>query len=215
MKPIWAVFTLIVISLAMGLTYIGYNQYKASLLAAVPAVTYDGEFDDGFLATDGWFTTSFTEGTDCNITDDVLGGSTWATSCVYETSTALNATANAHMVVDIDGPVEAIDIDFDMGAGSQTTGVPTDDIDLVDAKIYTHEDDPKLIYDLSGYIEDVEDLDATGLGPLAKGEYVIWLKFHTKTISPAFTDGDDIGRLTIELDTSEDVDKAQITLESG
>lgn len=219
----------VLIVVVLILVVVGLLGTAAVFLAAIPAapaveVDYDGEFDDGFLASKGAFATSFTEGTDCNITSDILGGA-WA-SCVYETSTALNATASAHMsdhdlyfpfVIDIDGPVEEMEISYEMGAGTSTTGVPEDDIDLMDAKLYTHEDDPTLIYDLEPYIEDIEDLDATlDMKRYRKGdEYVLYMIFHTKTINPAFTDGDDMGRLTIELETEEDQDKAQVTLESG
>jgi len=217
------VMVLLVGILALG----GFAAYSQMSVTRAPttAVTYDGEFDDGFLATDGWFTTSFTEATDCNITNDVLG-SDWST-CIYSTNTALNATANPEMndhdlyfpfVIDIDGPVKSMDIKYEMGAGTATTGAPEDDINLMDAKLYTHEDNPKLIYDLKPYIEDTVDLDAKNLNMLGFSngdEYVIWLKFHTKTINPAFTSGDDIGRLTVELDTEGDVDEAEITIQSA
>lgn len=186
-------------------------------------ITYDGEWGDAFLPTKGNFANSFAQGTDCNVTADVLGGN-WE-NCIFESITALNATAHPTMsdhdltfslALKITGGDVGPDTSFeiDTGAGTSSTGVPADDVPLVLAKLYTHTDDPQLVVDMSGGIDDQEDLDYK-YGPLAKDEYVLVIKWHTLTISPDFTDGDDIARLTIELDTTEDADTAQITVESA
>jgi len=220
---VWLFAIIFIVMMAM------IGMYAYTQLAAIPRVPrvpveYEGEFDDAFLATKGWFYSDFTEQVDCNITDDILGGD-WA-SCVYRTRLALNATAEPSvdsrdfvisLVFDIDsdvGPESTIDIDT--GAGTASTGKPTDDLSLVEVKLYTHEDEPVLIKDFTELIEDQQDLDNAEIGrALAGDEYVLWIKYHTKTISPDFTTGDDIARITFELDTDGDVDEARITLESA
>lgn len=201
--------------------------YFYLLAVAVPyrppiEIEYNGEFDDAFLATKGWFYSDFTEQTDCNITSDVLGYN-W-NSCVYRTRLALNATAEASadsrdyqlcLAYDIDndvGPDTSIDIDT--GAGTASTGKPTDDLSLTSVKLYTHEDDPVLVKDLTDKIDDQQDLDSEEVGPLAGDEYVLCMIWHSKTISPDFTTGDDVARISFELDTDEDVDTGQAVVES-
>jgi hypothetical protein len=215
-----------VIFLVVTISVIGVFAVYYMAISAVPRVapiapTYDGEFDDAFLATKGPFYSDFTEGTDCNITTDVLGGPTW-TNCIYDTRIAWNATADTSvdsrdwvlsLAVDIDGPVgPSTEIDIDSGAGTSSTGQVAD-YALKEVKLYTHEDDPVLIEDLTNFIEDQEDIDNAEVGPLEGDEYVLYIVWHTKSISPAFTDGDDIARITWDLETSEDVDTAQITVE--
>jgi len=223
-----ALVLLIIALVGFGALWLGYLSltYRPAV-----AVEYKGEFSDAFLATEGSFSNSFTEQTDCNITNDVLGYN-WE-SCVYRSINELNATKNAFMndhdlyfpiVFDIDGDVGPDSyISIDTGGGTQSTGVPEDDVLLVDAKIYTHEDESPssstLIADLKPFIEDHEDINKVklselGLSSLAGDEYVLYVKWHTLTISPAFTTGDDIARITFSLDTTEDVDTAQITVES-
>lgn len=213
---------LIVLIMLMFMGFMGIYMYSMQIPAAVP-VTYDGEFKDVYLATKGWFSNSFSEQVDANITNDVIGYD-W-NNAIYRTITPLNATSNPEandkdlyfpIVFEIDGNVgDDTKIDIDTGAGTQTTGVPTDDITLVDAKVYTHEDSPSLLYDLQSEIEDHQDIDSARIGPLSDGEYVLYVKWHTLSISPAFTTGDDIARITIDLDTTGDVDTAQITVESA
>ena len=216
-----AVLLLVGIVAFGGIAYM-YLNYVA--LAGKPlAAIYDGEFNDAFLATNGNFPTSFSEQTNCNVTSDILGGA-WE-NCVYRSITALNATASVAMndhdlvlplVLDIDGAVGPdTKIDIDTGAGTATTGVAADDVPLVGVKLYTHEDNPVPVLDLSGGIEDQEDLDNYKVGYLAGGEYVLEIKWHTSTISPAFTTGDDIARITVDLQTTGDADTAQITVESA
>ncbi|RLJ07483.1 MAG: hypothetical protein DRP16_03355 [Candidatus Aenigmatarchaeota archaeon] len=193
----------------------------AQLTVQPTVVKYDGEFDDAYLATKGWFYSDFTEQVDCNISNDVLGGD--YSSCVYRTIKALNATADSSvnsrdfvisLVIDLDGDVKDMEINGKLGNGVASTGKPADDIIIKEVKLYTHEDNPRLVKDLTGYIEDQTEIDAN-TGPLSKDEYVLYMVFHTKTISPDFTTGDDIMRLEMELDTEGDVDTAKITLESA
>jgi len=216
-----AVIFLVVIISVIGVFAVYYMAISAVPRYIAPvAVEYDGEFDDAFLATKGWFYSDFTEGTDCNVTSDILGGA-WE-NCIYDTRVAWNATASSavdsrdwvlSLVFDIDGPVgPESEIDIDCGAGTMSTGTVAD-YALTEVKLYTHEDDPKLVVDLTKYIEDQEDLDNAKVGPLNGDEYVLYIKWHTKSISPDFTDGDDIARITFDLDTTEDVDTAQVTVE--
>ena len=195
--------------------------------AAVVAPTeFEGEFDDVFLATKGPFYSDFTEYVDCNITNDVIGNN-W-NNCIYRTSVALNATADSavssrdfvlSLALDIDGDVGPdTKIEVDTGAGSRSTGEASD-ITLTTVELWTHEDEPEKIADLTNYIEDQEDVDVkledVGISYLEGDEYVLKVIWHTKTISPDWTTGDDIARITIDLDTDGDVDKAQILVESS
>ncbi|MHA1866386.1 MAG: hypothetical protein ACTSWZ_07760 [Candidatus Heimdallarchaeaceae archaeon] len=209
------VIAFIMLALVMGIGFMAY--YATTLAVRVPPVTYDGEFDDGFLATKGWFTNDFTEVVDCNITSDVLGWKENA-SCVYQSTIAWNATAENSInsrdwyfawVVDLDGPVKKMDVNFELS--NKDTLQAADDAVIVDAKIYTHEDNPTLVFDLKPYIEDQVEIDAT-TGPLAGDEYVIWIHLRTKTVSPDAVTGDRIGVLNLKIDTTEDVDEAYATL---
>ncbi len=88
-----------------------------------------------------------------------------------------------------------------------------DDAVIMDAAIYTHEDDPVEVFDLKPYIEDLTEIDAT-TGPLEGDEYVILIHLRTKTVSPDAASGDRIGVLNLKLDTTGDVDEAYATLVS-
>ena len=226
-SPALAVVAMLVFVLVIAGALIWYQQQLA--LFRMPAITYDGEFDDVFLATKGPFYSDFSEQVDCNITNDVVGGTDYS-SCIYRTTKALNATADSSvngrnwviaLVLDIDGPVEKIKVSGKLGNGvASTLDAANDMVILPEAMgyklgLYTHEDDPKLIADFSNAIEDQIEIDAE-FGPITKGdEYVLWLPLYSKTISPDATTGDDIMRLEIELDTDGDVDTAHITLESA
>jgi hypothetical protein len=216
---VWLLVILLVVVVSFVAIY-GYTTYLAAITAA-PAVTYDGEFRDGFLATKGWFPNDFNEQVDCNVTSNVLG---WKEdgSCVYRSSIAWNATAQPSInsrdwyfawVVDINGPVKAMDINFDL-LNTGTTLRAADDATIMDAAIYTHEDNPVKRFDLTPYIKDNTKIDAK-TGPLAGDEYVIYIHLRTKSVSPAATEGDNIGLLNLKLSTSGDVDEAYATLESA
>ncbi|MFQ6068013.1 MAG: hypothetical protein ACE5KD_00560 [Candidatus Bathyarchaeia archaeon] len=203
----------------MAILMIGlFAAWLVSVVRVVPpppVVEYDGEFDDGFLATKGWFSNDFSERTDCNITSDILGGGEGtAYSCVYETVIDLNDTAvpsasskdyEFSWVVDIDGPVESMDVDFELKDDGD------DYFTIKDAGIYTHEDEPTEVFDLKPYVEDLVEIDAT-TDALDGDEYVIWIKLHSKDIDEKFSDAEKFGVLNLKLDTDEDVDEAYATL---
>jgi len=217
-SPAVVLLAILMIVVVSFVAIYAYTTQMAALIA-VPAVTYDGEFDDGFLATKGWFSNDFTEQVDCNITSDILG---WKEdgSCVYRSTIAWNATAQPSIdsrdwyfawVVDLDGNVKKMDVDFEL----KNTGTlqAADDATIVDAAIYTHEDNPRKVFDLKPYIEDNTEIDAT-TGPLTGDEYVVYMHIRTKAVSPAAVTGDNIGLLDLKIDTSGDVDEAFATLES-
>jgi len=218
--PLLAVVLLLSITIAVGsLVYVLIGVTPPARVTP-SAPTYDGEFDDAYLATKAWFYADFEEKTDCNITDDVLGMSTYGT-CIYNSSKAWNATADSSvnsrdwefdLVIDLDGDVEDMDINVELQ--NTGTGQAADDAVIKEAALYTYEDEPQLIMDLTPYIEDQTEIDAS-TGPLEGDEYVLHIVFHTKTISPDFASGDDIARIDLDLDTSGDVDKARITVESS
>jgi len=226
---------LIVVTISVVAGFYAYSTWMASVYAAPVAVTYTGEFRDVYLATEGGFYSDFYEHTDCNITSDVIGY-VWQ-SCVYNTTIALNSTPcmggafcpgqlaqtnvdgrdfTLALVYDLKGTSGPLsEVNYAMGAGTDTTGVPKSDVSLTKAELWTHEDTPTLVADLSSYISDGYDLDSAVVGrALTSGEYVLQLVFHTKVISPAFTEHDNIGRITFELQTTGDVDKAQVELDS-
>lgn len=214
-KPAVFVIILIIAVLGIGLFAAWLFAITRPVVEVVPPV-YDGEFRDGFLATKGWFTNDFAEQTDCNITDHVLGEAYGVEySCVYETIIELNATAvpsasskdyEFSWVVDIKGgPVESMDVAFELKDDGVTY------FSIKDAAIYTHEDEPTLVYDLAPYIEDLEEIDAT-TEPLEKDEYVIWIKLHSKAVAQHFSDAEEFGSLNLKLETSEDDDEAYATL---
>lgn len=193
-----------------------FAVYLAIKPVAIPTVTYDGEFDDAFLATKAWFYSDFTEGVDCNITSDVLGGSGY-TACIYDTATAWNATLSSavnskdwefDLVLDIDGPVKSME--FDCNLQNTGTGQAADDAIISTAELWTYEDEPTKVEDLT--IDDQTAIDHQ-TAPLAAGEYVMHVVLHSKTISPDFADGDDVLRCEVDLDTEGDVDAARITVE--
>ncbi len=211
-NAIWAAVVLVV-------SLVGIFTFAGTYMLAVtptPSGDYDGEFDDAYLATKAFFYADFTEGTDCNITSDVLGGSDYS-SCIYDTSTAWNATASSavnsrdwyfDIVVDIDGPVENMEVQAELQ--NTGTGQAADDVVIKEASLWTYEDEPRKIMDLT--IEDQVEIDAN-TGVLSGDEYVLHIVMHSKAISPDFADGDDILRIDLELDTSGDVDSARITVE--
>ena len=187
-----------------------------SLLTVTPEVTYDGEFDDGYLATKSFFYSDFSETEDCNITSDVLGGSGYS-SCIYETTT--NALANSNSTdmtfswaFKIDGYVK--DLNIEANLQNTGTGQARDDYVIKTFKLYTYEDDPVLVRDFTESVEDNVELDVN-TGVLEGDVYALYVVLHTKTVSPNFADGDDIMRIDLDLDTSGDVDAARVTLEAG
>ncbi|MHA1971470.1 MAG: hypothetical protein ACTSW1_00675 [Candidatus Hodarchaeales archaeon] len=211
---------LIIVAAVIGIASVVGIVYWMSTMGAAPAaeIEYDGEFDDAYLATKAWFYSDFSEGTDCNITNDVLGMSTYGT-CIYETNSRIYGNASGitnssdfqiDLVLDLSDDVE--EIDFDCELQNTGTGQAKDDIVIKEASLWTYEDDPEKITDLE--IEDQVEIDDV-YGPLEGDEYVLHIVFHTKTIDPQFADGDDIMRCAIDLTTDGDVDKARITMESG
>lgn len=203
---------LIVAVVAIGVTAIYYTQY-AAMMAGAAIVEYTGEFDDGFLATESYFQSDVTEAIDCNITSDVLGWKENA-SCVYETSLLWNSSAFSKdwyfpITVDIDGPVGYLQVDFALL--NKDTLQAKDDAAIVDAKLYTHEENPRMVFDFNPYIDDQDEIDAK-TGPLPGDEYVLYIKLRTGVIAPLAVGSDKIGLLNLKLDTDGDVDEAYITL---
>jgi len=198
------------------LMYLGYLAVTPAPPA--PAVEYDGEFDDAYLATKGDFYSDFTEGTDCNITSDVLGGSDYS-SCIYDTATEIGGAQNSteyqlDLVLDIDGDVE--NCEFEGTLQNTGTGQAKDDIVIKEIQLWTYEesDETELIMDSDDFIIDNEDGEFEGeTGVLAGDEYVLHILLKTKLVSPAFADGDDIMKVKVDLTTDGDVDAARILLE--
>ena len=213
----WLVVSLVISGLAV---FGGAIASKTTLLSVTPtpvAIDYDGEFDDAYLATKGNFYSDFTEGTDCNITADVLGGAAY-TACIYDTTQdiGVGATTNAtnyqlDLVIDIDGDVEDLEIE---GTLQNTgTGQAADDFQIVTAEIWTYEDagETILVYEIPIDNEDNQFEGNTGV--LAGDDYVLHIVLKTMIISPGFANGDDIMRIDLDLTTDGDVDAARITLE--
>jgi len=206
---------ILIAAMLVSATLVGGLWYAVSLAAVPAAVEYNGEFDDAYLATKGWFYSDFAEETDCNITSDVLGGSSY-TSCIYKNSSAFdlvvsNATdMTLSLVLDIDGGVENMEVDAEL----QNTGTlkAADDMVIKDAKLYTYDDSPTLIKDLSPYIEDHTEIDGE-TGPLAGDEYVLYILMRTKALTAVGAAGDDLLKIDLDLTTTEDVDAARITVE--
>jgi len=199
-----------VLGTVLGISYLAITE--------VPVVTpeYEGEFDDAYLATEGDFYSDFTEGTDCNVTSDVLGGSGY-TSCIYDTSSDIysNATNSTEyrldLVVDIDDDVENCEIE---GTLQNTgTGQAKDDMVIKEVELWTYGDSDEtiLIYEIPIDNEDGSFEGETGV--LAGDEYVLHLILKTKLVTPAFADGDDIMKIKFDLTTDGDVDAARILLE--
>lgn len=178
-------------------------------------IDYEGEFDDAYLAVKGDFYSDFTEGTDCNISSDVLGGSAY-TSCIYDTSTEIESAMNSteyrlDLVLDIDDDVENMEIE---GTLQNTgTGQAKDDIVIKEAELWTYEEsnDAVLVYEIPIDNEDGEFEGDTGI--LLGDEYVLHIILKTKLVTPAFADGDDVMLIKLDLTTDGDADAARITLE--
>jgi len=214
------VIILIVLGIALvvvvPLMYLGYLAVKPA--APTVAVEYEGEFDDAYLAAKGDFYSDFTEGTDCNITSDVLGGSDYS-SCIYDTATEISGTQNStdyrlDLVLDIDDDVENCEIE---GTLQNTgTGQAKDDIVIKEVQLWTYDDsdEAELVMDNDQFTIDNEDGEFEGeTGVLAGDEYVLHILLRTKLVSPAFADGDDIMKIELDLTTDGDVDAARILLE--
>ncbi len=202
--------------LAVGaIAWVG-TTYYLSTVTPIVAVDYDGEFDDAYLADKVDFYSDFTEGTDCNITSDVLGGAAY-TACIYDTATDMDSiTYNSteyrlDLVIDIDGDVENMEIEANLQ--NTGTGQAKDDITIKEAEIWTYDDSNEavLVYEIPIDNEDGEFEGETGV--LAGDEYVLHILLKTKLISPDFADGDDIMKVQLDLTTDGDVDAARILLE--
>ena len=213
----WLIVLIVVGILAVVAVPLGYFANTLSVAPVVIAVDYDGEFDDAYLATKGNFYSDFTEGTDCNITSDVLGGAAY-TACIYDTTTELGAgttqnstTYQLDLVIDIDNDVENLEIE---GTLQNTgTGQAADDFVIEVAELWTYDDvdDAFLVYEIPIDNEDNEINGETGV--LAGDDYVLHMIIKTMLISPAFSDGDDVMRIDLDLTTDGDCDAARITLE--
>lgn len=200
--------------LAVGAIIGGTLGIRALLAipAVVPAVDYEGEFDDAFLAVKGDFYSDFTEGVDCNITSDVLGATAYS-ACIYDT-THDNATNGSFyqldLVIDLDGDVENMEIEGKL----QNTGTAQckDDFIIVEAELWTYEDeDAVLIYSIP---IDNEDGEFDGeIGVLLGDEYVLHILLKSKLVLPYLHPADDIMQIKLDLKTDGDVDAARITLE--
>lgn len=217
----WLLVLLIVgvIGAAIAAGY-GATAYLAAI-TPLPVVDYDGEFDDAYLAIKGNFYSDFTEGTDCNVTSDVLGGAGY-TACIYDTS--VNITSGSYccnsteyrldLVFDIDNDVENLEIE---GTLQNTgTGQAKDDIDIKEVEWWTYEDSNEAVMlfgseDFNIDNEDGEFEIATGV--LTGDEYVLHILLKTKLVAPGFADGDDIMKIELDLTTDGDVDAARILLE--
>ena len=222
MKSKKGMATWLTVLLVVGAIFAIVGTIYGVALAITPeveplVVDYDGEFDDAYLADKGDFYSDFTEGTDCNITSDVLGGSAY-TTCIYDTTTELagGETQNStelriDLVFDIDDDVENMEIE---GSLQNTgTGQAKDDIVIKEAELWTYEtsDETELVFEIPIDNEDGEFEGETGV--LFGDEYVLHIIFKTKLITPAFADGDDIMLIKLDLTTDGDVDAARITLE--
>jgi len=213
---VWVVVMLAVLAVAAvaGITW-GFTTLSVAPVAV--AVDYDGEFDDAYLATKGNFYSDFTEGTDCNITSDVLGGAAY-TACIYDTTTDLGAGATQNsttyqldLVIDIDNDVEDLEIE---GTLQNTgTGQAADDFVLQVAELWTYDDadEAYLVYEIPIDNEDHQFEGNTGV--LAGDDYVLHIIMKSQLISPAFAAGDDVMRIDLDLTTDGDCDAARITLE--
>lgn len=214
---------LVVILLIGAISVVGigvawYSSYAASLLAMqqASAVTYDGEFSDGYLATEGNFHNDFAENTDCNITNDILGGGT-NQSCIYYPTSWWNISAGSNRnwylawAFDLNGDVKKVNVEVDLS--NLNTLQAVDDADIVSAGVYTHDDNPQLVYDLTPAIEEGSKIDAD-TGVLADGEYVLYLEFQTGLVNPSAVSGDRIANIELKADTTGDVDKAFVTLDA-
>jgi len=211
--PLWAVFVLVLVPTFIIGGLLVYNQLAITPTPAV--VDYEGEFDDAYLAAKGDFYSDFTEGLDCNITSDVLGGSAY-TSCYYDTSTNIAGTVNSteyrlDLVIDVDDDVENMEIE---GTLQNTgTGQAKDDIIIKEAEMWTYDDadEAVMVYEIPIDNEDGKFEGETGV--LLGDEYVLHILLRTKLVTPAFADGDDIMQIKLDLTTDGDVDAARITLE--
>lgn len=209
-----AVFLISVVSV----TFFAANYLAAVGRPAAPTIEYDGEFDDGFLADEYGFWADASEQVDCNITNDVLGGSDYS-ACIYNASTP-GFTSNQSTkdwefdyVVDLDGPVE----DMDVAITLQNTGTlqAQDDIIIKAAEIYKYDDGAlqgNPVKELAVEDNNYEVDDNTGR--LMGDEYVLHIVLHTKTISPDAASGDDVMKIDLDLTTDGDTDSARILLES-
>ena len=217
----WLIILLVVLGIGavVGIGY-GATAYLAAI-TPVPVVEYDGEFDDAYLATKGSFYSDFTEGTDCNITSDVLGGADY-TSCIYDTSvnitsgtTATNSTEyRFDLVIDIDNDVENLEIEANLQ--NTGTGQAKDDIDIKEVEWWTYDDSNEavMLFGSTDFNIDNEDGEfELETGVLTGDEYVLHILLRTKLVKPEFVDGDDIMKIELDLTTDGDTDSARILLE--
>lgn len=232
MKGIGGAVAGILVVLILAVAVVGmFGLYTLSVTPTTPTVAadFDGEFDDVLIPSEGPFYSDFLEYVDCNVTDDYVGGSSYD-SCVFRSTVGINGSApsaygggqnstdfNFDVVIDMDGAVKEMEID--VALQNSGTCKPTDDMVIRKAEIWTHESDPQLVADLTPFIEDNVDIDAT-IGPgtlLQQGsqEYVLRLLLHTKGITPDCATGDDIAKIDLDLTTDGDRESARILVESA
>lgn len=212
---VWVLAIMLVAVLAVA------GTWAAVTYLAVPprvAPVYDGEFStDAQIATEGPWGSAFNETSDCNVTSDILGDSAYQ-GCRYSTTSTITNQNNTEFdfpfQFEIDtGTVQGGSIDMELQ--NTGTGQFKDDMSIKSVEIWTHEDQPRVVYDLSNYIENAgQSLDAV-FGSLPVGEYVLYTVFKTKTVYPAGVTGDDICKMKIKLTTSGDAKTAYILAENG
>jgi len=214
-----AVIGVLLVAVLLGGLAIGWGVTQLAVPAVV-AIEYDGEFGtDGAIATEGPWGSSFTEGTDCNVTSNILGDSSYR-GCIYETKTTIAGVYQNFtrfifpFQFEIDtGPVQGGDIDMDMQ--NTGTGQFQDDAYIDVVQIWTHDNEPRIVYDLEKYIEDAgASVDAI-FSVLQADEYVLLTEFLTNDINPVAVDGDDICKIKIDLTTDGDADVAYVLAENG
>ncbi len=221
MKGVSNVLALLLIVIAIGATAgitLTYN-YLASL-AVMPPITYDGQYgaDASVDAADleGAFYSDFVETTDCNVTDDVLGDSSYV-GCVYETTGGVSNSNNGTdymfaIAFEIDdGPVEYMHVNCEL----KNTGTlqAADDFAIENIEVFTNEDSPISYSNLA--VEDGGTEVDGNTRFLPEGDYVFVTELHAKGITPDGVDGDDIMTCKNDLETSGDADIWYLTLEVG
>jgi len=218
---LWVTILLICLGIVAIIgVYFGAIAYLAAITPGLPRVENDGEFDDAYLAEKGFYSV-YTEGTDCNVTSDVLGASSYY-SCIFDTTDDIGGNRNStelrfDLVLDIDGDVENMEVD----AALQNTGTgqAKDDIDIKEAELWTYDSADETIQICGKGLAcelfiDNEDGEIEGdTGILSGDDYVLHIILKTKILAPVFANGNDIMRIDLDLTTDGDTDAARITLE--
>lgn len=224
MKGIAASIAAVILIMAVMLTAIGVwaGITYLALYPAVPALVFNGEFGStaGMTAADldGPWSTNFNVSHACNVTNDVLGDSGYV-GCVFQSDPGLQTNSNNSeytfcLAFEIDkGPVQAMNIDGEL----QNTGTlqAKDDVVIKEVSVWTNEDNPRQMADLTSRLEDAGTSIDAATGVLPADDYVLNIVFKTKALLPVAVAGDDIFRAKLELTTTGDADTGYITAESG